>query len=160
MVLFDASTKLPDGILAGNTFQMGHFDECLSVGVVLPEDNRKLKGQYCLAEMEYSPKNMEVHASAEQSNEIDLFNTSVWSHIKAFNLDRTKTRRDQIYWAVCIPDSCRPEDLKSAIEEAIRAVHENSLNVDVTVKVSEKFCQVAGEKFDLSWIGIPQLVMG
>lgn len=80
--VLDASTKLPDGILAGNTFQMGHFDECLSVAVTLPEENRMLKGQYCLAEMEYSPRNTEVYTDTSNSNELDLFNTSVWSHIK------------------------------------------------------------------------------
>ena len=81
-LVLDASTKVPDGILAGNTFQLGHFDECISVGVTLPDENRKLKGQYCLAEIEYSPKG-EIDVSIDRnSNDIDLFNTSVWSHIK------------------------------------------------------------------------------
>lgn len=83
--MLDSSTKLPDGILAGNTFQMGHFDECISVGVILPESNRKLKGQYCLAEIEYSPRDFEAHSSLDTTNEIDLFNASTWDHIKVSN---------------------------------------------------------------------------
>lgn len=80
--VLDSSTKLPDGILAGNTFQLGHFDECLSVGVLLPGTDRKLRGQYCLAEVEYSPMNLEIDSHRDDSAEIDLFNTSAWHHIK------------------------------------------------------------------------------
>lgn len=43
--MFDASAKLPSGILNGNLNQLGDFDMCLSAA---PELNN-FSGQYCLA---------------------------------------------------------------------------------------------------------------
>lgn len=80
-------------------------------------------------------------------------------HFQSFNLDRTKTRRDEIFWSLCIPESCSPQDLKEAMDEALESSR-NSLNVDITVKVNEKFCQVGKDGFDFSWIGPGQLALG
>lgn len=43
--VFDATGKLPSGILRGNTNQFGDFDECLSVD----------HARYCLAEIDLEP---------------------------------------------------------------------------------------------------------
>jgi hypothetical protein len=59
--VFDASAKLPVGLLAGNTYQLGHFDECLQVGYeeaptdVVPVP-APVQGQYCLARLKLSPQ--------------------------------------------------------------------------------------------------------
>lgn len=59
--MFDASTKIPEGILYGSSHNLGNFDECINVAVNLPKgakDNSKeddvLKGQYCLAKVRLS----------------------------------------------------------------------------------------------------------
>lgn len=46
--MYDASAKIPSGILSGNVNQFGDFDSCLKV------DDQKLgiKGQYCLTYVE------------------------------------------------------------------------------------------------------------
>lgn len=43
--VFDATAKLPSGILRGNGNQYGDFDECLSI-------NGAVRGKYCLASLE------------------------------------------------------------------------------------------------------------
>lgn len=43
--MFDASAKIPSGILSGNVNQYGDFDECLSLD----------GAQYCLAEIDPRP---------------------------------------------------------------------------------------------------------
>lgn len=43
--MFDATAKLPSGILNGNINQYGDFDECLSVE----------SAQYCLVEIDLQP---------------------------------------------------------------------------------------------------------
>ncbi|KAG8224791.1 hypothetical protein J437_LFUL002236, partial [Ladona fulva] len=58
--MFDASTKFPEGILAADTYQLGHFDECLEVDVVLGGEvphqaGRRVRGQYCLAKVQFAP---------------------------------------------------------------------------------------------------------
>lgn len=50
--VFDASAKLPSGILNGNINQYGDFDQCLSVNA------KDFLGQYCLTSIQLSlPKN-------------------------------------------------------------------------------------------------------
>jgi hypothetical protein len=45
--VFDSSTKIPEGLLVGNTVHLGNFDECLEVNV--NEDWGSFKGQHCMA---------------------------------------------------------------------------------------------------------------
>lgn len=53
--MYDASAKLPSGILSGNINQYGDFDQCLSV----ISANNDFKGQYCLAHIMVSfPKHL------------------------------------------------------------------------------------------------------
>jgi hypothetical protein len=50
--VFDSSAKFPVGLLAGNQYQMGHYDECVEILVDTGERfGGQLKGQYCLAEI-------------------------------------------------------------------------------------------------------------
>jgi hypothetical protein len=50
--VFDSSAKFPVGLLAGNQYQMGHYDECIEILVDAGESfGGQLKGQYCLAEI-------------------------------------------------------------------------------------------------------------
>lgn len=45
--MFDATAKLPSGILSGNGNQYGDFDECLSI-------DGAVRGKYCLASLQVS----------------------------------------------------------------------------------------------------------
>jgi hypothetical protein len=58
--VFDASAKFPVGLLAGSTYQMGHFDECLQVGSEIAPTEvvpaaAPVRGQYCLARLQVKP---------------------------------------------------------------------------------------------------------
>jgi hypothetical protein len=41
-LVFDASTKIPNGVLAGNFFDLGNFDECYGI------THGQIYGKYCL----------------------------------------------------------------------------------------------------------------
>lgn len=45
--MFDASAKLPSGILNGNVNQYGDFDTCVGISHTT-EDNNHIAGKYCL----------------------------------------------------------------------------------------------------------------
>lgn len=45
--MFDAWGKIPSGILVGNKYEFGSFDECLAVNY--NESGSTFVGQYCLA---------------------------------------------------------------------------------------------------------------
>lgn len=52
IAVIDAWGKIPSGILYGNTYELGQFDECLAIEK--PADNENpyiLKGQYCLTQL-------------------------------------------------------------------------------------------------------------
>lgn len=42
--MYDASAKVPSGVLSGNINQLGDFDECLNVNA----PNNEFTGKYCL----------------------------------------------------------------------------------------------------------------
>lgn len=46
--MYDASAKIPSGILSGNVNQFGDFDQCVSVN----DQKLGIKGQYCLTYVE------------------------------------------------------------------------------------------------------------
>lgn len=48
IVVVDAWGKVPSGILAGNMYELGNFDQCLSIEEAV-ENVGKIQGQYCLA---------------------------------------------------------------------------------------------------------------
>lgn len=48
ITVYDASAKIPSGILSGNVNQFGDFDQCLRVN----DQKWGVKGQYCLTYVE------------------------------------------------------------------------------------------------------------
>ena len=54
--MFDANAKLSSGLLNGNIYQFGDFDQCLST--TAPES--QFQGQYCLSSIMFDiPENYE-----------------------------------------------------------------------------------------------------
>lgn len=43
--MFDATAKIQSGVLEGNTMQVGSYDECLKIDVVV--NGSQINGQYC-----------------------------------------------------------------------------------------------------------------
>lgn len=46
--VYDATAKLPSGLLSGNVNQFGHFDTCL----LSSNDDYNINGKYCLVSMQ------------------------------------------------------------------------------------------------------------
>jgi hypothetical protein len=57
--VFDSSTKIPEGLLAGSLTHSGNFDECLEVDV--NEKWGSFKGQHCMANV-----NLDVSAYVKE----------------------------------------------------------------------------------------------
>jgi len=47
--VLDASAKVPIGLIAANTYQLGHYDECVQIST------ETVQGKYCLADILFSP---------------------------------------------------------------------------------------------------------
>lgn len=79
--MFDASAKYPVGLLSGNGYELGSFDECLSVDVDIGENNGgQLKGQYCLVDIYFNKKdfNFGGHYSSSYKPLNSAWNKLLW----------------------------------------------------------------------------------
>lgn len=53
--MFDASSKIPNGILQGNLVDLGNYDQCLSISHEIPDDHT-IKGKYCQIKIPLPPE--------------------------------------------------------------------------------------------------------
>ena len=51
--MFDASTKLPQGLVHAETYQLGNYDECVDINLKRKKDN--VYGKYCLVHLQVIP---------------------------------------------------------------------------------------------------------
>ncbi|PSN34669.1 hypothetical protein C0J52_19812 [Blattella germanica] len=134
--MFDAAAKLPTGMLSGNTFQMGHYDECLEISVDTGANHGgALKGQYCLAEITVDSP-VPVIADPYTMNYDPMI--SAWNKIKYQN-DPAKVRRDVLHWALCVPASCKPEEIHNALSHELTKIGENH-GVYFNARVTSDLC--------------------
>ncbi|XP_045467072.1 O-acyltransferase like protein-like isoform X2 [Harmonia axyridis] len=100
--MFDATGKLPSGILRGNVNQFGDFDECLSVD----------HARYCLAELDFQPNWISPY---------EKYKNLVHSHFAIREtFDDVKHRVpgfSMVRWGFCIPKKCSASDLEIALSE-------------------------------------------
>ncbi|XP_018562596.1 nose resistant to fluoxetine protein 6-like [Anoplophora glabripennis] len=126
--MFDSFPKFPVGIIYGNHYQMGNFDECVGVERLLKEeeDEIQLQGQYCLADIHFQRKKESNGRFARSTNKAEV------------KTDRNKFNNSVIHWGICLPSSCSTEDAQIFVHEVFTsAVH----NFDVVhVRVDSDKC--------------------
>ncbi|XP_034933564.1 nose resistant to fluoxetine protein 6-like [Chelonus insularis] len=115
---YDASAKIPDGILSGSIYQLGNFDECVKV-----EDESVIgfSRKYCLSEVTLE----------KRGNHSDGSGVSVWDEFNSRpGNDREKSHRDsdlieKLFYGVCVPVSCDVGDVERVLDKIIN----HTLNV-------------------------------
>lgn len=55
--MFDSSPKFPVGMLFGSYYQLGNYDECVSIKKLIKQKNKTIQGQYCLADVALTSNN-------------------------------------------------------------------------------------------------------
>ncbi|KAL0271282.1 UNVERIFIED_CONTAM: hypothetical protein PYX00_008422 [Menopon gallinae] len=137
--MWDSSAKSPVGLLFGATYQLGNFDECMTV--MTP-----VRAQFCVAKVhtdipqEYShPKRpYDLHPDPE---------TNTWEWIRSSRIDVSKVSRDVVYWGLCVPASCTNSDTEKSINSYLRRTNHTRNRVEI----AEEFCTIAGEQDEVSW---------
>ncbi|CAH1964853.1 unnamed protein product [Acanthoscelides obtectus] len=121
--MFDSFAKFPTGILYGNYYELGNFDECVgALGTIKDEENdteTTIQGQYCLTDIHFRAKN--------KATVTDRMLRSVR------NKDRYAYNRTVIHWGICLPSSCTSEDAKIFTKEIFAATAEHFEIVNVTI---------------------------
>ncbi|XP_076165792.1 nose resistant to fluoxetine protein 6 [Ptiloglossa arizonensis] len=130
--MYDATAKIPSGLLNGNVNQFGDFDECIGI-----RGSEEIQGQYCLAYL---------HLSIDESRvDLKYLHRLLHSHY-AFRSNITDPghrvpRFSIINWAVCTPASCSFKDVETSIRD-ILARYSSQTGIKIAVKVNEEMCQV------------------
>ncbi|XP_063973444.1 O-acyltransferase like protein isoform X1 [Diachasmimorpha longicaudata] len=130
--MFDATAKIPSGLLSGNINQLGDFDECLGI-----QGTGGIRGQYCLAYLQ-----LEVDHNRGDLKEIHRL---VYSHY-AFRSNLSDPghrvpRFSTVQWAICAPSSCTSQDVETSLRATI-SKYTSHTGINVTVKVDREMCQV------------------
>ncbi|XP_050524824.1 nose resistant to fluoxetine protein 6-like isoform X2 [Daktulosphaira vitifoliae] len=136
--MWDASAKQAVGLLTGNIYQLGDFDECLQV-------TKPIQAQYCLIDIKI---NVPREYSLTDPNTRD-YNPMLPSwHKIYYGGARFKQRLDIIKWALCVPQSCSSFEIQTYLQSYIK---ENNITSIENISVNDKMCtqtERAGDKYD------------
>ncbi|KAL0272825.1 UNVERIFIED_CONTAM: hypothetical protein PYX00_005653 [Menopon gallinae] len=139
LMMYDATAKLPSGILQGNTNQYGDFDQCISVNATFKRQSRDgvsgIQGKYCLA-------TIDVSSDSENAGLQHAIYRS-----QSFGFVRSKIddpghfipRFSTINWGLCIPSVCKAEDLENSIKSSLDNYKKKS-GISFDVKVEDTYC--------------------
>ncbi|XP_076267312.1 nose resistant to fluoxetine protein 6-like isoform X3 [Rhynchophorus ferrugineus] len=137
--MWDATAKSSTGVLRGSSFQMGHFEQCLTA-------KAPFATQYCLA-------TVRMHVPALYKVDRDHLSIdfdgkdSVLDRLYRYN-DVTKQPRDTVNFGWCVPASCSVHDLKTALSNYLNSIDVplETRNVSYTGQVTSSFCHQSNDK--------------
>ncbi|KAJ8921959.1 hypothetical protein NQ315_008593 [Exocentrus adspersus] len=127
--MFDSFPKFPVGILYGNYYQLGDFDECVGVKHSLVEEDQEdvaVQGQYCLADIHFRRKKENHGRFARSTRKVE-------DKVNRYNFNNTV-----IHWGICLPSSCTTDDAQIFVKKIFSSAVEN-FEV-VYVKVDDNKC--------------------
>ncbi|KAK9869951.1 hypothetical protein WA026_006049 [Henosepilachna vigintioctopunctata] len=142
--MFDASTKFPNGIFYGSSYNTGNFDECVKVRI--PEKNG-FSGQHCMAHFKLKPEGQVLNHTVfkpKYDYYENIYNMSTWEKLAIYEDDMMKIFRDETYVTFCIPSTCSYKDLENSLRKKVD-IAENLLSMKIEVDVNRRNCQVERE---------------
>ncbi|XP_066254847.1 nose resistant to fluoxetine protein 6-like [Euwallacea similis] len=137
--MYDASAKLPSGLLNGNVNQLGDFDMCLSA----QSEDQEVNGQYCLAAFE-----VQIPHSPYLAGLHKLIQSHYHFKSKLEDPGHRVPRFSSINWAVCVPDVCSAEDVRKGLKEAVREITKGT-ELEVRLEVDPLMCRTLKQQQNL-----------
>ncbi|XP_030745923.1 nose resistant to fluoxetine protein 6-like [Sitophilus oryzae] len=137
--MWDATAKSSTGILRGNTFQMGHFEQCLSA-------KAPFETKYCMATVTMHVPRLEKPDRDVLSIDFDGAD-SVLDRLYRYK-DVTQQARDTVNFGWCIPASCSLHDLELSLNRYLNTIDVplEKKNISYTAFIKPEFCTRAYEK--------------
>ncbi|XP_070165410.1 nose resistant to fluoxetine protein 6 isoform X1 [Polyergus mexicanus] len=138
--MYDASVKIPSGVITGNYKQLGNFDECLLV-----KNEHGFVGQACNAAVQF-----EITADdGAPERELDLgdllVNVAIASNVTKWTSGNTV----DYTWMWCVPSTCNYTEIQEALELAFDSLKVEG-RVDMIVSVSKESCHTV-ESVNSAW---------
>lgn len=139
--MYDASAKLPSGILRGNVNQLGDFDQCLAV---TSQDEPRIDGKYCLASVDVESTKLNTNDIESLQHAVQLAQAHEFIKSSYRDPGHFIPRFTTITWAVCVPASCSPTDVHQALQEALHN-YNGTTGLIFDVHVDPEMCYVKHE---------------
>ncbi|KAI4487011.1 hypothetical protein M0802_012111 [Mischocyttarus mexicanus] len=150
--MYDASVKIPTGIITGNHKQLGNYNECLQV-----KSDHGIFGQSCSATVQFI-----VAEDNSTSKQLDLANLLV-NVATASNATKWRSGYTIVYeWMLCVPSSCNHSEVQEFLEINFDPLKVEG-RLDFVINVANTFCHTLETErttLDLSdWIYISILLI-
>ncbi|CAG9565404.1 unnamed protein product [Danaus chrysippus] len=134
---WDSVSSQPQGLLYGNSYHLGNFDECMNPPWY--DDYPDLRSQYCLADVVLEGPDNAI--KKRTSYPYDPYQT-------AFNFLRYKSKfqrtLNELVWGMCVPDVCHPKSVERLISVMLTHSHLGTAGMKARINVSE--CQQKNQK--------------
>ncbi|CAG9789250.1 unnamed protein product [Diatraea saccharalis] len=139
---WDSVSSQPLGILSGNRYQLGNFDQCMTYPWSTP--HKEIKTQYCLAEVELETK---THVKKKTLDEIEPYGNAL--DLIQHNTPHFRPLR-YLTWGACVPACCEPRSVEKLVKVVLARSHLGSAGLRLSIHVNET-CQRPDEpkKFDV-----------
>ncbi|XP_017789113.1 PREDICTED: nose resistant to fluoxetine protein 6-like, partial [Habropoda laboriosa] len=146
--MYDASVKIPAGVITGNYQQLGNYDECLQV-----RSAHGFTGKACSAKV-----NFEIAKDNGKPRQPDmgdlLLNVAI-----ASGYTKWKGRSVNYEWMWCVPSTCNHTEIQEAVELGLDPLKVED-RVDMVVNVSCRTAETDRPVFDVTdWIYISILAI-
>eukprot|EP00102_Acyrthosiphon_pisum_P024389 XP_016661599.1 PREDICTED: nose resistant to fluoxetine protein 6-like isoform X2 [Acyrthosiphon pisum] len=107
--MLESWDRYPVGLLAGNTYQMGVYDECVDI-------RYPVKGQYCLSEIKIIPPAGRDYSFKRTEDLDDFGHDHAWKTILGWTDYQDQVQRNILNLGICVPDGCSALDLQTSLQ--------------------------------------------
>ncbi|CAH0555457.1 unnamed protein product [Brassicogethes aeneus] len=121
--MFDSNSKLQSGILLGNLFEFGSFQQCLEIDE--ETESGQILGKHCRLKIKPSMSLMR--------NILGFRNVSD----KRFEKVKILVEPQEVSWSVCVPHSCPAYDIEKHFNKKIMEMLEG---LELNISLQEKHC--------------------
>ncbi|XP_034952276.1 nose resistant to fluoxetine protein 6-like [Chelonus insularis] len=152
--MYDASAKIPAGIITGNYKQLGNYDECLRV-----KNLHGFVGKACSATVSFK---LTRDHDGNDHTEADISDLLINTGLAAGLTNWTSGITVPYEWLWCVPSSCGPESIREALESSLSLLkHEGK--VDLIINITEDACHTLDSDhpvfFLADWLYISLLIL-
>ncbi|XP_028176246.1 nose resistant to fluoxetine protein 6-like [Ostrinia furnacalis] len=150
---WDSVSSQPLGLLSGNRYQLGNFDQCMNPPWMstYPE----VESQYCLAEVSLERSD---HAKKRRLDDIKPYENAL-----DFIQHHTPNVRplSHLTWGACVPSVCQPRSVERLVSAVLARSHLSAAGLRPRIAVSEP-CQQTNSprKFDALFYAFVALMVG
>ncbi|XP_013201285.2 nose resistant to fluoxetine protein 6 [Amyelois transitella] len=134
---WDSIASEPLGLLYGNRYQLGNFDECLYP--TWAKENPELKTQYCLSEIVLERTDHSVKRRNKSYDKTEPYGSALDHFMRRVTHSRPI---NELTWGVCVPAICSPLSVERLLATMLARSHLAATGMKPRIAVKEK-CQTA-----------------